>query len=110
MRYLLDTQAVIFSLEDNPRLPKIVSETIEDIKNLVFTTVVSLWKIAIKRSIGKLSLEANIGEILQQIAIRKVEILLIITAHLTTLENLPYQAKHRDPLDSHIISQLSVKL
>lgn len=105
MDYLLDTQAIIWSLEDDPRLPKVVSEIIEDAENSVCITAVSLWEIAIKRSIGKLTLTTALSDIQQNITTKQVRILPITTAHLETVEKLPYQDKHRDPFDRLIISQ-----
>ena len=54
MDYLFDTQIVIWSLDDDPRLPKAVRDIIEDTYNTTSITVVSLWEIAIKRSLNKL--------------------------------------------------------
>ena len=55
MHYLLDTQALIWFLENDTRL----SSTAEDLINLpaseITVSTASLWEIAIKTAIGKMS-------------------------------------------------------
>jgi len=48
MRYLLDTHAVIWYLEDSPNLPSKTKEIIDDNDNGIFLSSISLWEIAIK--------------------------------------------------------------
>lgn len=105
MNYLLDTQAVIWSLDDDPRLSQAAKDAIENTQNTVSITIVSLWEIAIKRSIGKLKLTASLKDIQNLVSSKVVNILPLTVAHLETLEDLAYQEKHRDPFDRLIISQ-----
>ena len=105
MDYLLDTQAIIWTLEDNPQLPESVKDAIEDTQNTIAITIVSLWEIAIKRGINKLKLKAELAEIQEQVASKQVTILPITIEHLTTLESLEYRENHKDPFDRLIISQ-----
>ena len=53
---LLDTHALLWFLADDPRLPSSLRSLIED-SDRVFASVVSLWEIAIKLSINKLTLK-----------------------------------------------------
>ena len=105
MNYLLDTQVVIWSLDDDPRLSPAAKDAIENIQNTVSITIVSLWEIALKRSIGKLELSANLKDIQNLVSSKSVSILPITVAHLETLEALAHQEKHRDPFDRLILSQ-----
>ena len=105
MKYLLDTQIVIWALENNLQLPKSIKETIDDPKQDIFITVVSLWEISIKRSIGKLDLNYDLEDIHRQLSQREASILPIAVEHLTTNESLDFVDKHRDPFDRLIISQ-----
>jgi PIN domain nuclease of toxin-antitoxin system len=109
MTYLLDTQVIIWALENNPQLPKAVEQIIDDSDHTIFITIVSLWEIAIKRSIGKLDLNYKLEDIQSQTTQRKVEILPITVAHLTAVEYLEFVGKHRDPFDRLIISQAIVE-
>ena len=105
MDYLLDTQAIIWSLDDDPRLSQAAKDVIEDTNNTIYITIVSLWEIAIKRSIGKLTLTASLKDIQNLVASKEVSLLPLTVSHLETVESLPYQEKHRDPFDRLIISQ-----
>lgn len=55
MRVLLATCALIWLLRDDPELSELAAELIEDERNEAFVSVASIWEIAIKSSIGKLS-------------------------------------------------------
>jgi len=77
---------------------------IEDEKNRKFISVASLWEIAIKFSIGKLSLSAPFDQLIpQQLSLNGFELLPIEIAHLATVAALPFH--HRDPFDRLLIAQ-----
>lgn len=105
MKYLLDTQTVIWSLDDNARLSKAAREVIDNETNEIAVTIVSLWEIAIKRSLKKLDFKPALDQIQRQIRASQVALLPITIEHLDTLEALQYVANHRDPFDRLIISQ-----
>ena len=54
MQYLLDTQILIWSLEDNPKLKDRLRSLIEDSDNTAFVSQFSLMEISIKLKLGKL--------------------------------------------------------
>ena len=64
MRYLLDTHTLIWFLENDPRLSTKSKKLIEDMYNDIFVSILSLWEINIKISIGRLSLSQSVEEIL----------------------------------------------
>lgn len=105
MTYLLDTQVVIWVLENNPQLPKSIKKIIDDPEHNIFITIVSLWEIIIKRSIGKLELNYKLEDIQSQVTHQQVKTLPITVKHLTAVESLEFVGKHRDPFDRLIISQ-----
>ena len=109
MKYLLDTQVVIWALENNPKLSKSLKQTINDPAHDIFITVVSLWEIAIKRSIGKLDLNYELEDIQSQITHGQVKTLPITMKHLIAVESLEFVGKHRDPFDRLIVSQAIVE-
>jgi PIN domain nuclease of toxin-antitoxin system len=68
----------------------------------------SLWEIAVKVSIGKLSLgEPYETFIPHQLAHNQIEVLHISVPHLATVAGLPLH--HRDPFDRLIIAQVMVE-
>jgi len=70
MIYLIDTSVLLWTLENNPKLSKRARQIIIDPKNEIRLSVVSIWEIVIKLSIGKLDLDYSIERILEEICIR----------------------------------------
>ena len=56
MRYLLDTNALLWFLADDKKLSRRSRQLIESSSNESFVSIVSLWEIAIKTGLGKLDL------------------------------------------------------
>lgn len=54
MKALLDTQAFLWFVLDDPRLGKRAAEFIADGDNMILSSPASHWEIAIKISLGKL--------------------------------------------------------
>lgn len=104
MRMLLDTHTFLWFINGDDKLTEASRLLIQNIDNEVFISVVTLWEIAIKISLGKLSLlqdfsvliprELNSNEFLQ---------LPIKLKHLIQLGSLPFY--HRDPFDRLLIAQ-----
>ena len=105
MKYLLDTQAVIWSLEDDSRLSELARNAIDHEDNEIAITIVSLWEITIKRGIGKLDFTPTLDDIVTQTKASGFIFLNLTVDHLKTLEGLAYVDNHRDPFDRLIISQ-----
>ncbi len=56
MRLLLDTHTLIWHYEDRPILSAAANQALDDPANKLFISVVSLWEMAIKIGVGKLTL------------------------------------------------------
>jgi PIN domain nuclease of toxin-antitoxin system len=109
MQIILDTQAFIWFVENDKNLPKKVKEVIENPTNSIFVSIASLWEMTIKISLGKLKLNYNIEEMVNQISENGFELLPIIPKHLIWLSTL--ELLHGDPFDRIIIAQgLSEKI
>ncbi len=52
MEILLDTHILLWNLADDPRSKKAKSKIIEDPRNKVFFSIISLWEIAIKKGLA----------------------------------------------------------
>jgi PIN domain nuclease of toxin-antitoxin system len=103
MKLLLDTHILLWYLDDNANLSTPQRGQIEDRRNQVAVSAVSLWEITIKVSIGKLELIDDIATVENTLRQQGIEILPIQTAHLQQLLSLPFH--HRDPFDRLIIAQ-----
>ncbi len=100
---LIDTQSFIWFVENDPKLPAPIRTIMEDEQYNLFLSIASLWEIVIKSSLGKLPMQKNIFEMIQDVTKKGFSILQIIPQHLITLHSLEYI--HRDPFDRIIISQ-----
>lgn len=104
MKLLLDTHAFLWFISGNERLSEHVRTLIEDTENEKYLSVVSLWEMVIKASIGKLSIPTPISELdREHIWGNAIEKLPIKTNHLEILHSLPFH--HKDPFDRLMIAQ-----
>ncbi len=103
MNLLLDTHAVIWFITDDSRLPRRTKTLLEDSGNNCFISIATLWEIAIKNSLGRLELNAELKEIFSIINNTGFELLPITESHILANASLPYH--HHDPFDRIIIAQ-----
>ena len=107
MRYLLDTHALIWYLEESAELSQKATAIIDNPNMEVCVCAVSLWEIAIKMNLGKLSLKLTLEELLDCVKTRSFRIIKIEDAHLLSLLTLPYI--HKDPFDRLLIATALVE-
>ncbi len=104
MNILLDTHAFLWFIAGSNELSDKARELIEDENNRVFLSAASLWEMAIKVSLEKLTLSEPFETLIpEQLALNGMEILGITVAHTTQVAILPFH--HRDPFDRLIIAQ-----
>ena len=104
MRLLLDTHAFLWFITGNDRLSSTAREAIENPVNANLVSIASLWEMAIKASLGKLTLHRPFREVVTtQMAESGFDLLRVEVDHLAELMNLPYH--HRDPFDRLLIAQ-----
>lgn len=102
---LLDTNVVIWLLlGDRNAVTAEAAEALEDGANELFVSAVSVWEIAIKRSLGRLEIDPHWYETLIKL---DFEPLLLNLDHARRVEQLPWY--HRDPFDRILISQALVE-
>jgi PIN domain nuclease of toxin-antitoxin system len=99
---LLDTHALIWFLDDDPKLPSIIKERIEA-SSLVFVSIASLWEIAIKLGLGKLNFQFEFQEIPD--FLEQLEIVVLPIAFSDIECYLKQPLHHRDPFDRMLIAQ-----
>ncbi|NIA30811.1 MAG: PIN domain-containing protein [Actinobacteria bacterium] len=104
MNYLIDTHAFLWIVANDSKLSNKVKSLFLDSENLLHLSMASIWEMAVKISLKKLSVGEPLKDFLQMnLRGNDVEILNIKVAHIFLLENLPFY--HRDPFDRMIISQ-----
>ncbi len=102
-RYLLDTHTLIWFLEDNPSLSTKAKSRIEDLENDILVSLMSLWEISIKISVGKLKLAFSFDQFIKSISKGGFSFLYLETTHILFIETLPFH--HKDPFDRMLIAQ-----
>ncbi len=103
--YLLDTHAFLWCLSEPEKLGKAASFVLSDMDSIVYVSSVTFWEIALKASLGRLSLVNCTPEDLPKIADRMGFIKLPLEAEeAAAFHRLPRQA-HKDPFDRMLIWQ-----
>ncbi|MBW4440471.1 MAG: type II toxin-antitoxin system VapC family toxin [Plectolyngbya sp. WJT66-NPBG17] len=99
---LLDTHTLLWFLNEDANLPPVLNQQIESADN-VFVSIASIWEIAIKVSIGKLTLLTPFESLDSDIAASGIEILPIAFQNTIIYRSLPLH--HRDPFDRMLVAQ-----
>lgn len=102
MRYLLDTNILIYMLSAPKELSDPVREVIQR-ESCLFVSIVSLWEIGIKQSLGKLRMALRVPEIEEQCHLRDIRMLPIRANAIERIKTLP--DIHRDPFDRLLAAQ-----
>lgn len=104
LRLLLDTHTFLWWINDAPELSEASRQVISNTDNDCFLSVASCWEMAIKSSLGKLSLSKPVDRfVLDQITENGFLMLNIELRHVAIVESLPFH--HRDPFDRLLIGQ-----
>lgn len=105
MTFILDTQAFLWFIAGDRRLRARAREVIADPANDLWLSSGSLWEIAIKISLGKLSLTRPYADLIpSELEAQSIQVLQIEHRHLVRLLELPLR-DHRDPFDRLIAAQ-----
>jgi PIN domain nuclease of toxin-antitoxin system len=107
MKLLLDTHAFLWFIDDSPRLSAQAKALLESDVELMISAA-SLWEIAIKGSLGKLTLAQPYETFIpQQLEQNSIEILPSELEHISVVATLPFH--HRDPFDRLLLAQAMVE-
>ena len=108
MRLLLDTQALLWFVLDDPKLSAKAKALIADPANDIEISPASYWEIAIKISIGKYHLPESLDSFFErELGANAFRILSIKPRHVAPLTSLPFY--HRDPFDRLLVAQAMVE-
>ncbi len=103
MKYLIDTQILIWHYEGNRLMPSKYIPIIENEMNTLYISVASFWEMAIKILNGKMELSNTLDNWIEQVKADDIEILLVEPFHVLQTMSLPLH--HKDPFDRIIIAQ-----
>lgn len=100
MRLLLDTHALLWLMNDDPRLNSRARGLIDSASE-VYVSSASVWEIAIKARIGKI--EEDPEEVVERIEQAGLRELPVSARHAVAAGKLPLL--HRDPFDRLLVAQ-----
>jgi PIN domain nuclease of toxin-antitoxin system len=104
VKLLLDTHALLWTLDGDRRLPQRVLDRIDSAENDVYVSIASLWEAAIKIGNGKLRVPGQtIDYFVGHIQTRQLIVLALTLAPIRIVQTLPRH--HRDPFDRILIAQ-----
>ena len=108
MKLLLDTHSFLWFIGGHSNLSPTARTLIEGTDNQPLLSKASLWEMAIKVSLGKLTFAQSFERLIpQQIELNGIELLTIEMEHLAVVAQLPFH--HRDPFDRLLIAQAKVE-
>jgi PIN domain nuclease of toxin-antitoxin system len=99
---LLDGQALLWLLDDNPRLGPRARQTITSARG-VYVSAATVWELTIKTMLGKLSVPADFSKRLTE---QGLALLSITAEHAEAIRDFPELARH-DPFDRLLVAQVS---
>lgn len=100
MQYLLDTHVALWWLTDPTQLSKKAYDIISDKENSISVSSVSFWELAIKSSLGRVTIPHNLLSILGH---NNINILPMVAEEALSIVDLP--DLHKDPFDRMLIAQ-----
>ncbi len=105
MQYLLDTQILIWSLEDNPKLKDSLRTLIENPAHTMFVSQFNLMEIFIKLKLGELpEFIVSVEFITSQLLSDGFEILPVSNNHIFSYQKVPSYEDQRDPFDRLLLA------
>lgn len=99
-RLLVDTHALLWWLTDDPALSAAARAAIADGANEPLISAASIWEIAIKQSLGRLTAP---DDLLETILSEGFTVLAVDAEHAWRVRQLPLH--HRDPFDRLLVAQ-----
>ena len=104
MRALIDTHVFLWYVLNDSGLSRSASEIMNSRNHKLVLSYASAWELAIKSSIGKLTVVGDACSFVQKhVALNDIDLLEIKYAHIAHVAKLPLH--HRDPFDRMLAAQ-----
>ncbi len=107
MRLLLDTHAFLWFVAGDKRLTRAARRAIEHDDAEIYLSVATVWEMAIKASLGRLTLSLSVAEFVADKLRTGLRVLSVDWPHAAAVERLPFH--HRDPFDRVLVAQAQVE-
>ena len=106
-RVLLDTHLLLWWLKDDPRLPTSLVTELQTDQHSVLISQASLWEMAIKVNLGRLSVDLTVLE--GQVQAEGFQWLAISNEHLLEVARLETIEGYRDPFELLLMARWRVE-
>ena len=103
MKLLLDTHAFLWFVTGDPRMGGKARRQMEAGETELYLSAASVWEMAIKTSLGRLTLPTSLHEYVEEKIEAGFRILPVEWPHAAAVAKLPFH--HKDPFDRLIIAQ-----
>ena len=103
LKLLLDTNILLAALIDPDTLPEDIKHQLRDPAVTVYFSAASIWKIAIKRSLGRADFDFRPEDIEQLARDTGFTELPVLSRHCHAVADMPWH--HRDPFDRLLVAQ-----
>ena len=103
MKYLLDTQIIVWAIESPTRLSKEVSDILNT-TTAIYISIESLREIVIKQQTNEIAIKTSLSAFCEALKEYGVKIVNTEINHILTLNILNPQENHKDPFDHLLIS------
>lgn len=97
---LLDTHPLLWELAGDERVPSWLRDDIDRDRSRFGVSDVCLWEVAVKRSVGKLKVSADLPQTIADLGFARIA---ITRSQVWAVADLPLH--HRDPFDRLLIAQ-----
>jgi len=97
---LLDSQALLWLLDDDPRLGPQARKAVTSAQG-VHVSAATVWELTIKSVLGKLTVPADLS---QKLTGQGLELLSVTAEHAEAIRDFPELTRH-DPFDRLIVAQ-----
>lgn len=107
MKLLLDTHLLLWTSLQSHRLSPAARRHLEETTSELFYSAVSLWEVAIKRSLGRTDFTVEARVLRRELTDHGYQELQVTGDHGIAIEMLP--PIHKDPFDRLLIAQATVE-
>ena len=107
MKLLLDTHAFLWFIAGDDRLSRNARGAMERDDAELFLSAASVWEMAIKASLGRLTLPVSVADTVAEKVEDGFRMLPVEWEHAAAVQELPWH--HRDPFDRLLIAQAAAE-
>jgi PIN domain nuclease of toxin-antitoxin system len=104
---LLDTQILFWAVDDPARLPATMVPMLEDRRNHIYFSLVSIWEASIKFALGRPDFNMQPTVLRESLLREGFRELSITSQHVIAVSRLPLL--HRDPFDRLLVVQAELE-